>query len=175
MKKIIKRIFALLLVCLLIASAVWYMFVYDRDTVRDLLSDAARSCAASGNYDGATWFYGLSYKISDKDQDVAIELAEIYKSVGNYTKAEFTLSNAIADGGNAALYMALCRTYVEQDKLLDAVNMLDNISDEAIKAELDAQRPAAPTADFESGFYNQYISLTLSHEGGTLYATTDGE
>ena len=32
MKKIVKWILPLLLVCALIASAVWYMFVYDRDT-----------------------------------------------------------------------------------------------------------------------------------------------
>ena len=115
MNKIVKRIFAFLLICMLIASAVWYMFVYDRDTVRDLLSNMARSCAQHGNYDGATWFYDLSYQISDQDQNVAIELAEIYKSVDNYTKAEFTLANAIADGGNAELYKALCKTYVEQD------------------------------------------------------------
>ena len=175
MKKIVTRIFTVALVILLIVSAVWYMFVYDRDTVRDALSEMARICAAHDNHSGATWFYGLSYKISDQDQDVAIELAEIYKSVGNYTKAEYTLANAIADGGNAELYKALCQTYVEQDKLLDAVTMLDNIADPAIKAELDAQRPAAPTADFLPGFYNQYISLTFTHNGGTLYATTDGE
>ena len=175
MKKIVRRIFVLLLVCLLFVSAVWYMFVYDRATVRDLLSDLARTCAVHNNYDGATWFYNLSYKISDKDQNVAIELADIYKDIGNYTKAEYTLANAIADGGNAELYRALCQTYVEQDKLLDAVNMLDKIADPAIKAELDAQRPPMPTADFDPGFYNQYISLTFSHEGGTLYVTTDGE
>ena len=175
MKKVIKRIFALLLVCLLIASAGWYMFVYDRDTVRDLLSDAARSCARHGNFSGATWFYGLSYEISEQDQNIAIELADIYKSVDNYTKAEVTLSGAIADGGDAELYMALCKTYVEQDKILDALNMLEKITDPTIKAQLDAMRPAAPTADFESGFYNQYITVTFSGEGGTLFVTTDGE
>ena len=175
MKKIVKRIFVLLLICLLIASAVWYMFVYDRSTVRDLLTEMARTCAAHDNYDGATWFYDLSYKISDDDQNVAIELADIYKSVGNYTKAEYTLSNAIADGGNTELYVALCKTYVEQDKLLDAVSMLDNISDPEIKKEIESMRPAAPVADFAPGFYNQYINLSLSHDGGTLYISTDGE
>ena len=175
MKKIIKRIFAAALVLLLIVGTVWYMFVYDRNTVRDALTEMARICAAHDNHSGATWFYGLSYKISDKDQNVAIELADIYKSVGNYTKAEYTLANAIADGGNTELYMALCATYVEQDKLLDAVNMLDSIADPTVKAELDAMRPAAPQPDFAPGFYNQYIKLTLTHDGGTLYATTDGE
>lgn len=175
MKKFVKRIFVLLLICLLIASAVWYMFVYDRSTVRDVLIEMARTCAAHDNYDGATWFYDLSYKISDGEQNVAIELADIYKSVGNYTKAEYTLSNAIADGGNTELYVALCKTYVEQDKLLDAVNMLENISDPAIKDEIESMRPAAPTADFAPGFYNQYISLSLKHDGGSLYVSTDGE
>ena len=34
MKKIVKRIIPFLLIVALIASAVWYIFVYDRETVR---------------------------------------------------------------------------------------------------------------------------------------------
>lgn len=175
MKKAMKWILPILLVCLLIGSAGWYMFVYDPGTVQDFLTAQARTCAKAGNFDAATWLYNQSYKLSGQDQNVAIELADIYKSVGNYTKAENTLSKAIADGGNAELYIALCETYVEQDKLLDAVNMLDNISDPAIKAELDQLRPAAPTADYEPGFYSEYISLSFTTESGTIYVTTDGD
>lgn len=174
MKKAMKWILPVLLVVLLVASAGWYMFVYDPGTVQDLLTAQARNCAKMGNFDAAAWFYHQSYKLSGEDQDVAIELADIYKSVGNYTKAENTLSSAIADGASADLYAALCGTYVEQDKLLDAVNMLDSISDPAIKAELDQRRPAAPTADYEPGLYNEYISLSFTASSGTLYVTTDG-
>ena len=53
--------------------------------------------------------------------------------------------------------------------------MLDKVADPAIKAELDAMRPAAPTANFIPGFYSQYISLSFTHENGTLYVSTDGE
>lgn len=175
MKRIMKWLIPLLIAALLIGSAVWYIFVYDRSTIQDFLTAQARNCAERGDFDAATWFYSLSYKLSGQDQNVAIELAEIYKSVGNYTKAEYTLTNAVADGGNAELYMALCRTYVEQDKLLDAVNMLDNIADPAVKAELDAMRPAAPTADHDPGFYSQYITLTFAETSGTLYVTMDGQ
>ena len=175
MKNVMKRILPLLLVLALIASAVWYMFVYDRDTVRDFLMAQGRSCADNGHFKAATWFYDLSYSFAGDDEDVAIDLARIYRENGNYTKAEYTLAGAIADGPSAALYMALCETYVEQDKLLDAVNMLDKVSDPAIKAELDALRPAAPTPDLAPNFYSQYISITFQHEGGTLYVTTDGE
>ena len=175
MKKAMKWILPILLISLLIGSAGWYMFVYDRATVQDFLTAQARNCAKAGNFDAATWFYNQSYKLSDKDENVAIELADIYKSVGNYTKAESTLTKAVADGGTAELYIALCRTFVEQDKLLDAVTMLDNVSDPAIKAELDQLRPAAPLADHEPGFYNQYINLSFTQGDGTLYVTTDGQ
>ena len=175
MKKIAKGLLPLVLVCALIASAVWYMFVYDRATVQDFLVSMARHCAEDGNFEGATWFYDLSYQLSEKDQNVAIELSQIYKDAGNYTKAEYTLTNAIGDGGSVELYTALCQTYVEQDKLLDAVNMLDNSSDPTLKAELDALRPAAPQTDVEPGFYNQYITLSFQHDGQALYVTTNGE
>ena len=175
MKKIMKRIIPLLLIVALIASACWYIFVYDRDTVRDFLLAQARNCAQNGHFKAATWFYDISYEFAGEDENVAIDLAQIYKDAGNYTKAEYTLVSAIADGATAELYIALCRTYVEQDKLLDAVNMLDKVADPAIKAELDALRPAAPQPDFEPGFYSQYISLSFTHTGGTLYVSSDGE
>ena len=175
MKKMMKRIIPLLLVVTLIASACWYVFVYDRDTIRDFLLAQARSCAQNGHFKAATWFYDISYEFAGEDENVAIDLAQIYKDSGNYTKAEYTLVSAIADGATAELYIALCQTYVEQDKLLDAVNMLDKVADPAIKAELDALRPAAPQPDFAPGFYSQYISLNFAHTGGTLYVSSNGE
>ncbi len=175
MKRLLKWIIPLLLVVLIITSAFWYMLVYDRSTVQDFLNAQARNSAKDGHFDTATWFYNLSYKLSDKNQNVAIELAEIYKSAGNYTKAESTLTTAIANGGSSDLYIALCKTFIEQDKLLDAVTMLENITDTAVKAELDAQRPAAPTVDQAPGFYSEYITLNFTSEGGDLYITTDGE
>ena len=175
MKKVMKRLIPLLLIVTLLASICWYIFVYDRDAVRDFLLAQARHCAQNGHFKAAIWFYDLSYEFAGEDENVAIDLAQIYKDAGNYTKAEYTLVNAIADGATAELYIALCRTYVEQDKLLDAVNMLDKVADPAIKAELDALRPAAPQPDFAPGFYSQYISLSFSHTGGTLYVASDGE
>ena len=145
MKKIIKRIIPFLLIVALIASACWYIFVYDRETVRDFLMAQARNCAQNGHFEAATWFYDISYDFAGEDENVAVDLAQIYKDSGNYTKAERTLVSAIADGATSELYIALCQTYVEQDKRLDAVNMLDKVADPAIKAELDALRPAAPS------------------------------
>ncbi len=174
MKKIVKRLFLLVLVLALVASACWYMFVYDRATVQTLLVDIARGSAQRGDFKTAGFFYDLSASFSGPDQNVAIELSNIYASSGNYTKAEYTLTNAIAQQASAELYIALCRTYVAQDKLLDAVTLLDNILDPGIKAQVDALRPAAPVVDMAPGFYNQYITLNFTQAEGDLYLTTDG-
>lgn len=175
MKKALRVIVPILLAIAVIGCMIWYFFVYDRDFTRDILLQQARYFESMGNHTIAEWFYNTAYAHAGNDETVAIELANQYKASGNYTKAEYTLSNAIADGGTSELYIALCQTYVEQDKLLDAVNMLDNIADPAIKAELDALRPSAPTATPEPGFYSQYISVELGSSSGTLYANTHGQ
>ena len=174
MKKAFKIIVPIILAFAVIASIAWYFLIYDSGFTQDLLLGQARYLENRGNHAAAVWVYDLAYSHSGEDGNVAIELAQQYKSIGNYTKAEFTLSNAIADGGTAELYMELSKTYIEQDKLLDAVRMLDNISDPDLKAELDALRPAAPVFTQEPGFYNEYVELSIAADNGTLYFTTDG-
>lgn len=175
MKKTLRIILPIILAFAILLCLTWYLFVYDREFTRDLLLNCARYCENSGNHAAATWFYDRAYYQANDNDTVAIELAKQYINNGNYTKAEFTLSNAIADGGGVELYIALCKAYVEQDKLLDAVTMLGNITNPEIKAQLDEMRPDAPVVTPEPGFYNQYISVSIGAENGTLYVSTDGK
>lgn len=174
MKKAIRVLVTLILVIAIIGSAAWYLLVYDRDFTRDILLYQARSLEASGNHKLAAFFYDITYDFADNGEEIAIELATQYKASGNYTKAEATLSRAIADGGGTKLYIALCKTYVEQDKLLDAVNMLDNITSPVIREAIAAMRPETPVVDRPPDFYNQYIDVTVSAPTGKLYVTSNG-
>ena len=175
MKKFFRFLVSLLLAVAIVASIGWYLFVYDRDFTRDFLLSQARYNDLYGNSRLSSWFYDLAYEHSGRDENVAIELANQYKSDGNFTKAEVTLSNAIKNKGTVELYSALCKTYVQQDKLMDAVAMLENISDPAMKQSLEQLRPTAPEASHEPGFYSQYIDVELTSSSGTMYYTTDGE
>jgi len=170
-KRIIPILFAIIVIC----SLIWYLFIYDTAFTRDMLVYQARFFEFQGNHSLAAWLYNQAYTQSDDNEAVAIELAEQYKTGGNYSKAESTLSSAIANNPTVNLYIALCKTYVEQDKLLDAVTMLDSIEDPAMKAQLDAIRPEAPTASPPPGFYNQYLSVTVTPASGTLYLSTSRE
>lgn len=181
MKKALRIILPILLTLAILLCIAWYLFIYDREFTRDMLLTGARYCESEGNHTAAAWFYNLAYRQAGNNDDVAIELAQQYKDSGNYTKAEFTLSNAIADGGGADLYVALCKTYVEQDKLLDAVNLLDTVCspdsrvNPTVKEALLAMRPAAPIAHQAPGFYSQYISVTVQADKGTLYTDASGQ
>ena len=128
MKKFIRVLVPLLLAVLIIASIGWYLFTYDRGFTRDFLLTQARYNDLHGNSRLSSWFYDLAYNFSHHDENVAIELANLYKADDNYTKAEYTLTNAINSEPSAELFTALCKTYVEQDKLLDAVSLLDKIT-----------------------------------------------
>ena len=176
MKRTVRILIPILLVIAILTCIVWYIFIYDRAFTRDMLLSFARHSENHGNHKAAQWFYGVAYSQSGNSDAVAIELANQYKASGNYTKAEYTLSNAIADGGGIDVYIALCKTYVEQDKLLDAVTMLDSIANPEIKEQLDGIRPAAPIVSPAPGFYSQYISVSLSgDESSTIYASSVGQ
>ena len=175
MRKIMRFVVSALLALLVVASVFWYLFDYDRAFTRDFLLKEARVNDARGNSALSSWFYKLAYTHSGNDEDVALELANQYKSDNNYTKAEVSLSKAISATPSARLYTALCKAYVEQDKLMDAVALLANIPDQRIHAELEAARPTAPTPSQAPGFYNTYASIALSSSSGTIYYTTNGE
>ncbi len=176
MKKAAKFLVPLLLGLLILASIFWYLFMYDRAFTRDVLLGQARFHDTHGNSRMSAGFYDAAYSFSGHDDNVAIELANQYRRDGNYTKAEYTLTKAIASNPSAEGYSALCRTYAQQDKLLDAVALLDNLGNASIKAQLDSARPKAPAADRTPGYYSQYIDVHLTSDAGSrIYYTTDGQ
>ncbi len=174
MKRVLRIVLPIVLTVAILLCTAWYLFIYDREFTRDMLLHSARYFESNGSHTTASWFYDLAYKQTGDNDAVAIELAEQYVEVGNFTRAEYTLAKAIEDGGSTELYIALCQTFVAQDKLLDAVELLDNVRNPEITKQLNALRPQAPTVAPNPGFYSQYISVTITGEGGTLYANTNG-
>lgn len=174
MNKAIRIILPIFLALVILLCTAWYLFVYDRPFTIDVLLSCARYSESQGNHEVATWLYNLAYSQASDNDSIAIELADQYKASGNYTKAEYTLVNAISDGGGIDLYIALSKTYVEQDKLLDAVTMLNQITNKEVKKALEAMRPKAPVASPDAGFYREYISVTVQSEEPYLYVTGDG-
>ena len=112
MKRTMRVLIPFLLAILVVGCMIWYLFVYDRTFTRDMLVNLARVTDMQGNSELASFFYNRAYEYSGNDEDVAIELAHQYIGDRNYTKAEYTLSTAIANDPSVSLYVALSKVYV---------------------------------------------------------------
>ena len=176
MKKKLKLILILAITAALLFAAGAYIIVFKTNVTVDFYASRGQSALESGRFQSAVRMFSAAQKIDDSDPVVPIGLANAYKGAGNYTKAEYTLVNAIKKHPDqAALYVALSHTYVEQEKFLDADRMLSQIVNESVHAELEAKRPAAPTLAPESGYYSEYISVAASCPAGRIFMTTNGE
>ena len=176
MKHALKIILPIMLILAILIGACCFFLIVRRDLTESIFVYWGTHFYEAGRYSRAVTFYKLAMRFAPKDAQLAIRLAEAYKNGGNYTKAEYTLVSAITQiPDSVELYVALSRLYVEQDKLLDAATMLGRITNDAVRAQIDAMRPAAPGIEPESGNYSEYIDVTISGSAGKIYAVCNSD
>lgn len=180
MKKAARIIIPILLSIAILLGIVWYLFDYDKEFTRDMFLHTARYFQKHGNYKISTWLYDCAYRQAEDKDAVAIELSRQHAKSGNYLQAEKALTTAIADNPSVSLYVALSDIYLEQDKVMDAVNLMDTLCgpdsniNPQIKETLIQMRPAAPTATpvKNSDDPELYESVDFTVSSGTLYINT---
>lgn len=176
MKHVLKILIPVLLVVALLVGACCFFLIARRDVTESIFRYWGDHFYNRGRYGRAVSLYRLASHFAPQDADLAIRLSNAYVQSGNYTKAEYTLVNAITQSPDSVeLYVALSGVYVSQDKLLDAETMLGRITNDSVKTQIDAMRPAAPTIEPESGTYSEYIDVTISGTNGTVYAVLNSD
>ena len=177
MKKPLKFLLSILLIAALFAAGYWFFFQNRLDLTTGLLESAGDTLLEHDHDSAAIRCYRWANSLDPKDAELAIKLANAYRKSGNYTKTENILVHAIYDAPEETnLYLTLSQVYVEQDKLLDAQQMLDSIANETVRTELSLRRPAAPQVSPAGGFYSEYIRIELTDETSEAicYCTLDG-
>ena len=169
MKRFLKIFLPIILSLSILVGVAWYFLVYDKMLTQSILMDLSHHFSNKGDYSTAAWLNDLAFNHFGNDDAVPLEQAELYLSRGNYTQAERVLHRGIENGGGIELYVMLSKVYVEQDKLLDAAELLDGVKDSAIKAELNAMRPASPVPSIPAGEYHEYADLTFTSKDGLIY------
>lgn len=170
MKYILKIFLIVLLVVAIIGAACWFFLVQRPDLTMSVFAHWGDYFYDAGRYNRAVSLYETACKLSSDNANLPVRLAQAYINSGNYTKAEYTLVSAITNNPESVqLYVALSKTYIEQDKILDAEQMLDRITSADVKAQIDALRPNVPVLSPESGYYSEYIDVAVTATGGTAY------
>lgn len=176
MKHSLRILLCIFLIAALLVGACWFFLSYRPDLTCSVLENRAAAAVSGGHYRYGVALYSYAWKLSPGDPELAVSLSDAYQHIDNYTKAEYTLVSAIsAHPDSIALYEALSKVYVAQDKLLDAQQMLDRVADESVRAQLASLRPAAPVVQPDAGYYTNYVDVSLSYEGGAAYLTTNGD
>lgn len=165
-----KALIFLIILAVLVATAFSLLyFVFTAENMKSWGDDAL----ADGNTDRAIMWYEYAVKSEPENADYVLALVEANLTDNNFTQAERNLVKAIRRKPDAALYTKLSSVYVMQDKLMDAQEMLDNIADSAIRAELDALRPSAPVLSPQGGEYHEIISVTMTSSDTIYYNISD--
>lgn len=163
-----------LILAVIIAACVYFLY-FRTDLTAGFLIYWGDHFERVERYNRSIACYRLATKFAPDDESIPINLAEVYTKSGNYTKAEYTLVQAItADPDSTELYIALSKTYVAQDKLMDAEQMLNRIRVDSVKGQIDNLRPEAPVIVPESGYYSDYIEISVEDSVFDVYLTSDG-
>ena len=122
---------------------------------------------ASGRNDTAADAIEHLVALNPTDIRLRQTAAELLAAQGTYSRAEYHLKQAIALGGReqAGLFAKLSALYAAQDKLLDAVGLLDGVNNLASEEVL-ARRPAMPAPNAAPGTYSTAVALSFPLEEG---------
>jgi len=171
-----KLIAILLILALLVLCVGAYIILFRSEVSVERYLAQGDKAMDRGNYSRAVRSYESALKLAGSDGQISISLSNAYKADGNYTKAEYVLVQAITqDPEWPELYVALSRVYVEQEKFLDADELLSRAASETVREKLAAMRPAPPSLTPEAGYYSNYLSVSASCVAGRIYLSTDGD
>ena len=167
MKRTLKIVIPIVLILAILIGAYWYFIRKNPKLTAGFCTDTADWMISKNHPSVAVWFYDRARELDPMNGELSLKLANAYRRNGNFTMTERTLVKAIQDApDNTELYLTLSSVFVQQDKLLDAQKMLDNLVNDAVIAEIAELRPQAPSISPEGNRYSDYITVELTGQDG---------
>ncbi|MDL2288912.1 tetratricopeptide repeat protein, partial [Oscillospiraceae bacterium OttesenSCG-928-F05] len=165
--KLALKIIALVLALAAAAGGLWWWFLPAHRAERHF--EKAMEHVVSGDYMKAAEQYEKALEADPGNGKIRTAAANYYYQSGNYTKAEYHYAQGISHNpGRSENYVMLCKVYVEQDKLRDAVALLDGITNAVAYQTVSAQRPLPPEIQPEPGRFEEKLKITASAPEGTV-------
>jgi Leucine-rich repeat (LRR) protein len=170
MKKAVIGIFILLVMAA--AAGIWLL--YGNTWLNGHYLNQGRRAEEQGRIDLAVTAYERALTRIETQPSVRVTLSQLYVLSGNYSRAERVLQDGLRlQAGNPQMNTALSALFVEQNKLTDAVSLLDNVE---LATGNTLSRPAVPRPVLPAGKYDRQINLSFHAEDGTvIYYTLNGE
>ena len=157
---------------------VW--FVYDQDP--DVFGSSEKyyllgvEAQNQSNLKKALEHYEKCLEIDPGKNEARLQAVLIYRSQGNYKKAEQLLSEGLSlQPRYEEYYRQMVYLLVEQNRVAEALDYLDGITTTYIVVKLNEERPSAIYAQTQPGIYASAQDIILGvPDGTTVYYTLDG-
>lgn len=133
------------------------------------------------DYENAILAYSKAIEVDPKNAQAYYKLGVAHTAVQSTGNAESAFRQSlILDASNVEAYLSLADLYLQNDRLEDAAELLDNAiqhtDDPEIQDLYDQTRVPAPTFSLDAGSYNTYqlVEILPANRGDVLYYTLDG-
>ena len=112
-----------------------------------------------------------------RDTELRLKIIDLYIEIDNYSRAEYLLHHgSLERAGQVELYRRLSYVYVKQDKLHEAVNLINDMGNPNIRNALTSERPPVPIFDPPPGAYREALTMSVTvTEGHNCYLSLTGE
>jgi hypothetical protein len=136
----------------------------------------AEEAYAGGQIKEAVYYYEKALELEPDHRDIRLKLAQLYFDRKDYDSAQLLyLETLQEDSSNLECYRMLIAIYEQKNRTQDILNLCSNVTDPDILALFSDYLVDDPVFSLDSGFYSEYLSLTItSDDGHQIYYTMDG-
>lgn len=171
----IKKIVRISVALIIVAAVVAVCAAAAPAVISKYRRSEADKAVAEGRFDRAVEMLLPELDRDPKNTSLRLEIVDIYIAAGNYSRAEYLLSHGMRElGGQVELYRRLCAVYVEQDKLYDAVELINNLSNPFVREAIYKERPTPPSFNPPPGDFREALTVSVSADSGACYVSVGG-
>jgi uncharacterized Zn finger protein (UPF0148 family) len=175
---VVSSLFIIALIAIGVMTGFYVRYTIDtrRASSYDYQLMKAEEAYAGGQIKEAVYYYEKALELEPDHRDIRLKLAQLYFDRKDYDSAQLLyLETLQEDPSNLECYRMLIAIYEQKNRTQDILNLCSNVTDPDILALFSDYLVDDPVFSLDSGFYSEYLSLTItSDDGHQIYYTMDG-
>jgi uncharacterized Zn finger protein (UPF0148 family) len=175
---VVSSLFIIALIAIGVMTGFYVRYTIDtrRASSYDYQLMKAEEAYAGGQIKEAVYYYEKALELEPDHRDIRLKLAQLYFDRKDYDSAQLLyLETLQEDPSNLECYRMLIAIYEQKNRTQDILNLCSNVTDPDILALFSDYLVDDPVFSLDSGFYSEYLSLTItSDDDHQIYYTMDG-
>lgn len=154
-----KKLFVMLTIVLAVGVGVFYFFMGE-DILADFYINSAKN---QTDIVKAVKLYKKGLELQPENISARNNLVDIYIHYQNFELAQIEITKGLeANDNNVELFLKRVKLYQNMGEIKTAIESMDNIENNFVNTNLNVKRSAIPNFNYNSGTYNEVLTIELS-------------